>query len=122
MGRTGLGGQYQGVSRMVRWLVFSRSCDLYCSLHLHCVLPLPVLGQDIDCSRVVSTVGEVQGSELGHQVHEAAPHSLLVLRKPAGENRGEISDHRVGDCTSPHFKGEALGGDVVGLLSSMDVL
>lgn len=46
----------------------------------------PVLREDIDSRRVVSAVREVQSSELWHQVHKTASHSLLVLRKPVNIN------------------------------------
>lgn len=46
----------------------------------------PVLRQDIDCRWVISTVRQVQGAELGHQVHETASHTLLVLGQPTDAN------------------------------------
>ena len=45
-----------------------------------------MLREDVDCGGVVSTVRQVQGAELGHQVHETASHALLVLREPTDAN------------------------------------
>lgn len=45
-----------------------------------------MLREDVDCRWVVSTVRQVQGAELGHQVHETASHALLVLREPTDTN------------------------------------
>lgn len=51
----------------------------------------PVLREDIDSRRVVRTVRQVQGAELGHQVHKAASHTLLVLREPKNINTPLLS-------------------------------
>lgn len=49
---------------------------------LHELLQLiAVLCEDTDSRRVVRAVRQVQGAELGHQVHKAASHTLLVLRE-----------------------------------------
>lgn len=45
-----------------------------------------MLREDVDCGRVVSAVRQVQGAELGHQVHETAAHALLVLGEPTDTN------------------------------------
>lgn len=41
-----------------------------------------MLGEHIDCRRVVGAVASVQSLHLGHEVEEEAPHLLLALRKP----------------------------------------
>lgn len=46
-----------------------------------------MLGEHIDCRRVVGAVTRVQSLHLGHQVEEEAPHSLLALWKPEEKTR-----------------------------------
>lgn len=41
-----------------------------------------MLGEHIDCRRVVGAVASVQSLHLGHEVEEEAPHPLLALWKP----------------------------------------
>lgn len=62
-------------------VTFKRNFSLNLLLHHS-----PVLREDVDCGRVVSTVRQVQGAELGHQVHETASHTLLVLGEPMDAN------------------------------------
>lgn len=56
---------------------------------------------------MVSTVRQVQGAELGHQVHETASHTLLVLGEPTDTNTAALLSLWIGTLQLQHSQGPA---------------
>lgn len=54
---------------------------------------IPVLGQHINCTRVVRAVSDIKSFHLRHEVEEEASHPLLTFWKPEGKEKKKDQTH-----------------------------